>query len=148
MSAEDQPTGPPERSNSEPVEKLIEASDEKPVRPEFRRSLSSANFAPNGDLYDSLEDDWLTSTNVGELSLFDFLDSFSVLPETLDKLNQRFKLQSREVPHLLSEIEAIVPSKAKGTNPGSLSGEETRYRVGQIKGHSKLNIDQFTSNVE
>ena len=118
MSAE---AGPPERSNSEPAEKL-EASDEKPVPPEFRRSLSSANFAPNGDLYDSLEDDWLTSSNVGELSLFDFLDSFSVLPETLDKLNQRFKLQSREVPHPLSEIEAIVPSKAKRTNPGFLPG--------------------------
>jgi|SRR5579862_2268714 hypothetical protein len=101
MSAAE-PTGPPNRSKSEPtVEKLsekTETSNGNSSPPAFRRSLSSANFAPNGDLYDSLEDDWLNSaTNLGELSVFDFLDSFSVLPETLDKLNQRFKMQSREV---------------------------------------------------
>jgi len=59
--------------------------------PHFSRSLSSANFSPNGDLYDSLGDDWLLSSETGELSFFDFLDV------TLDKLNQRFKSQSREV---------------------------------------------------
>ena len=64
----------------------------------FSRTLSSANFSPNGDLYDSLDDDWSESYGTGELSLFDFLDSFSVVPSTLDKLNQRLKLQSKEVP--------------------------------------------------
>jgi hypothetical protein len=71
-------------------------------RPHFSRSLSSANFSPNGDLYDSLDDDWLLSTETGELTLFDFLDSFSVVPQTLDKLNQRFKLQSQGVPYFIS----------------------------------------------
>lgn len=66
--------------------------------PHFSRSLSSANFSPNGDLYDSLDEDWSMSYGTGELSLFDFLDSFSVVPSTLDKLNQRLKLQSKEVP--------------------------------------------------
>jgi hypothetical protein len=65
--------------------------------PHFSRSLSSANFSPNGDLYDSLDEDWSLSYGTGELSLFDFLDSFSVVPSTLDKLNQRLKLQSKEV---------------------------------------------------
>jgi len=88
---------------SYPVEKLPEdidsANGSGSASPTgFRRSLSSANFAPNGDLYDGLDEDWLSSTaNLGELSIFDWLDSFSVLPETLDKLNQRFKLQSRGV---------------------------------------------------
>ena len=82
-----QPQDSPEQKASEPGE-----------RPHFTRSLSSANFSPNGDLYDSLDDDWLLSTQTGELTLFDFLDSFSVVPQTLDKLNQRFKLQSQGVP--------------------------------------------------
>src|SRR5438046_6148542 len=64
---------------------------------QFNGSLSNANFSANGDFYDSLDDDWLVSSETGELSLFDFLDGFSVVPVTLDKLNQRFKLQSREV---------------------------------------------------
>jgi len=68
-----------------------------PSSPHFSRSLSSANFSPNGDLYDGLDEDWLLSTDVGELSLFDFLDSLSFIPVTLDKFNQRIKLQSREV---------------------------------------------------
>ena len=73
-----------------------EATKESPRH--FSRTLSSANFSPNGDLYDSLDDDWSESYGTGELSLFDFLDSFSVVPSTLDKLNQRLKLQSKEVP--------------------------------------------------
>src|SRR5271167_4321574 len=68
-----------------------------PTRPHFSRSLSSANFSPNGDLYDSLDDEWLGSSETGELSIFEFLDAFSVIPETLDKLNRHLKLQSREV---------------------------------------------------
>lgn len=74
-----------------------EPTEVKPSPPHFSRSLSSANFDPNGDLYDGLDDDWLVSSETGELTLFDFLDGLSVVPETLDKLNQRFKLQSREV---------------------------------------------------
>ena len=69
----------------------------------FNGSLSSANFSANGDLYDSLDDDWLLSSETGELSFFDFLDGFSVVPVTLDKLNQRFKLQSREVLFTVNE---------------------------------------------
>lgn len=65
--------------------------------PNFKGTLSSGNSSPNGYLYDSLDDNWLLSSETGELSLFDFLDGFSVVPVTLDKLNQRFKLQSREV---------------------------------------------------
>jgi len=86
MAETPQPQDSPEQSPTEPGE-----------RPHFSRSLSSANFSPNGDLYDSLDDDWLLSTETGELTLFDFLDSFSVVPQTLDKLNQRFKLQSQGV---------------------------------------------------
>ena len=91
MSETPQPQDSPEQPPSEPGE-----------RPHFSRSLSSANFSPNGDLYDSLDDDWLLSTETGELTLFDFLDSFSVVPQTLDKLNQRFKLQSQGVPYFIS----------------------------------------------
>jgi hypothetical protein len=65
--------------------------------PHFSRSLSSANFAPNGDIYDSLDEDWLLSSDTGQLSVFEFLDGLSVIPETIDKFNQRLKLQSREV---------------------------------------------------
>ena len=75
----------------------IATDSSKASPPHLSRSLSSANFSSNGDLYDSLDDNWLLSSETGELSLFDFLDSFSVVPVTLDKLNQRFKLQSREV---------------------------------------------------
>jgi hypothetical protein len=74
-----------------------EPTEIKQSPPHFSRSLSSANFGPNGDLYESLDEDWLVSSETGELSLFDFLDGLSVVPETLDKLNQRLKLQSREV---------------------------------------------------
>jgi len=63
----------------------------------FYRSLSSANFSPDGDLYDTLDEDWLLSSDIGELSLFDFLDSLSNVPVALDRINQRFKSQSREV---------------------------------------------------
>jgi hypothetical protein len=100
---EDSPKGPPGRSLSEPAQKPFDEPETPDGNgtaspPSFRRSLSSANFAPNGDLYDGLDEDWLASnTSLGELSVFDWLDSFSVLPETLDKLNQRFKLQSRGV---------------------------------------------------
>jgi len=83
-----------------PEQKPVEDGDEQepPASPVFfKRSLSSANFSPNGDLYESLDEEWLLSSDTGELSLFDFLDSLSVIPLTLDKLNQRFRLQSREV---------------------------------------------------
>lgn len=92
MSPPSQPLDPAETTLSEEPEEI------KSSPPVFRRSLSSANFAPDGDLYDNLDDDWLFSSDVGELSLFDFLDTLAVVPVTLDKLNQRFRLQSREVP--------------------------------------------------
>jgi hypothetical protein len=82
-------------TSDSPEQMATDSSKASP--PHLSRSLSSANFSPNGDLYDSLDDDWLLSSETGELSLFDFLDAFSVVPQTLDKLNQRFKLQSREV---------------------------------------------------
>jgi hypothetical protein len=74
-----------------------EPTEIKPSPPHLSRSLSSANFDPNGDVYESLDEDWLVSSETGELSLFDFLDGLSVVPETLDKLNQRLRVQSREV---------------------------------------------------
>lgn len=86
-------TDEPENVNSETL--ASESTKESPRH--ISRSLSSANFSPNGDLYDSLDEDWSLSYGTGELSLFDFLDSFSVVPSTLDKLNQRLKLQSKEV---------------------------------------------------
>src|SRR5271170_1466097 len=90
---------------SDPTPPVVDSPEQKAISepsspPHFSRSLSGANFSPNGDLYDSLDDDWLLATETGELSLFDFLDSFSVVPQTLDKLNQRFKLQSQGVPSL------------------------------------------------
>jgi len=94
MSETPQPQDSPEQQSSEPGERL-----------HFPRSLSSANFSPNGDLYDSLDDDWLLSTETGELTLFDFLDSFSVVPQTLDKLNQRFKLQSQGVSNSSFQVD-------------------------------------------
>jgi hypothetical protein len=77
--------------------KSVEEQQEKASPPHFSRSLSSANFSPNGDLYDSLDEDWLLSSDLGELSLFDFLDGLSIVPVTLDRFNQRLKIQSREV---------------------------------------------------
>jgi hypothetical protein len=83
----------------EPAETTLTDEPEplKSSSPSFSRSLSSANYSPDGGHYDSLDDEWLMSSDLGELSLFDFLDSLAVVPLTLDKLNQRFKLQSREV---------------------------------------------------
>jgi hypothetical protein len=78
-----------------------------PTSPHFRRSLSSANFSPNGDLYDSLDEEWLGSSETGELSIFEFLDAFSVIPETLDKINRHLKLQSRGV-QCTSEVQANI----------------------------------------
>lgn len=86
-------TEEPEKITSE----TLGSESTKGSPPHFSRSLSSANFSPNGDIYDSLDEDWSLSYGTGELSLFDFLDSFSVVPSTLDKLNQRLKLQSKEV---------------------------------------------------
>ena len=70
---------------------------EVPSSPTFGRSLSSANFSPNGDLFEALDEDWAMSGELGELSLFEFLDGFTLLPISLDKINQRIRLQSREV---------------------------------------------------
>jgi hypothetical protein len=79
-------------------EQMPGQSSEKRSPPPISRSLSSVNFSPNGDLYETLDDDWLMSGDMGELSLFDFFDSLSVIPATLDKFNRRLKLQSLEVP--------------------------------------------------
>ena len=88
--------------SSHPLSSADPASPQQPEEPasplHFRRSLSSPNFSPNSDLYDSLDEDWLLSSDVGELSIFDFLDGFNVIPLTLDRLNQKLKVQSREVP--------------------------------------------------
>src|SRR5277367_5305155 len=96
MSETPRPQDSPEQQPSDP-----------PTRPHFSRSLSSANFSPNGDLYDSLNEEWLPSSETGELSLFEFLDGLSVIPETLDKLNRHLKLQSREV-HCASKLRVNI----------------------------------------
>ena len=82
----------------DPAEKTFsEEPDAIKTSPPLSPSLAGANYYPDGGIYDNLEDDWLLSSDVGELSLFDFLDSLAVVPITLDKLNQRFREQSRDV---------------------------------------------------
>ena len=99
----------------------LPSDSSKASPPHLHRSLASANFSANGDLYDSLDDDWLVSSETGELSLFDFLDGFSVVPVTLDKLNQRFKLQSREVSFSVNCINvALVTREVENANTFTL----------------------------
>jgi hypothetical protein len=86
-----QPLDPAEKTFSEEPDPI------KTSPPPLSPSLAGANYYPDGGIYDNLEDDWLLSSDVGELSLFDFLDSLAVVPITLDKLNQRFREQSRDV---------------------------------------------------
>ena len=108
---------------SSPEQMPNESTTNNMSPPPISRSLSSANFSPNGDLYDTLDEDWLLSSDMGELSLFDFFDSLSVIPVTLDKLNQRLKLQSREVISFPLSLTGPVPGKAQ--NHAALSSQIT-----------------------
>ena len=80
-----------------PVESPVQAASDSPLIHPDRPPLSPTLSFTNGDIYEAVDDDWLTASETGELSLFTFLDNFNFLPETLDRINQRLKRESREV---------------------------------------------------
>jgi hypothetical protein len=90
--------GPPGAAAESPAESPDHApTDDSPLLSPDRAPLSPTLSFTNADIYEALDEDWLTTTETGELSLFAFLDNFNVLPETLHRLNQRLKRESREV---------------------------------------------------
>jgi hypothetical protein len=92
---DDAPAAAAASPESSPEQKSPSDSPElSPDRPPLSPTLSFTN----GDIYEALDDDWLIpSSDTGELSLFAFLDNLNFLPETLDRLNQRLRRESREV---------------------------------------------------
>jgi hypothetical protein len=107
--------GPPGTAAESPGEspEYVPADDSPLLSPD-RPPLSPSLSFTNGDIYEALDDDWLTASETGELSLFAFLDNFNVLPETLHRLNQRLKRESREVPRVAhAPLTVLVESKAE-----------------------------------
>ena len=89
--------GPAGVAAESPADSPEHAPADSPLMSPDRPPLSPTLSFTNADIYEALDDDWLTASETGELSLFAFLDNFNVLPETLYRLNQRLKRESREV---------------------------------------------------
>jgi hypothetical protein len=136
--------GPPGAAAESPAESPDHApTDDSPLLSPDRAPLSPTLSFTNADIYEALDEDWLTATETGELSLFAFLDNFNVLPETLHRLNQRLKRESREVPRVVRAKPPLTLGQLRAKLKNRIPSQVRSERITKLD----QNIDKLRRTV-